>query len=73
MDKLLTKTASGPWELSLEDMEELGVDFCSGDLKNINKIYSIIQVTGDDILLTLADTKEKVSVNELVKFWRENK
>ncbi len=77
-EKLLVRLASQMHiEASNEDvkeMKDLGIDFCSDlELKLINDIYSIIQITGSDIFLTLADTKEKISVNELVKFWRENK
>nr|QBK86082.1 MAG: hypothetical protein LCMAC101_06770 [Marseillevirus LCMAC101] len=69
-------TGSTDWvEASQEDIREikdLGIDFCPKSLKDINKIYFRIQINSDDILLTLADTKEKISVNELVTFWREN-
>ena len=78
MGELMGKLPNESWITAnnndIKEMKDLGIDLCSEmELKIINDIYSIIQITGSDIFLTLADTKEKVSVNELVKFWRENK
>lgn len=42
-------------------------------LSNINMVYKLINIQHDDIFLTLADTGEIVSVNQLVKDSRELK
>jgi hypothetical protein len=44
----------------------------SSSLKDINKKYPTILITDNDIILTLADTNKKVSVNELVAFWERS-
>lgn len=42
-------------------------------LNKIGKIYEVINVQHDDIFLTLADTHEIISVNQVIKEWRQLK
>jgi len=42
-------------------------------MNSIGKTYKYIDIQNTDIFLTLADTGEIVSVNQLVKDWREHK
>jgi len=42
-------------------------------IENISKIYSKINIESDDILLTMVDTGETLSINEVITEWRELK
>ena len=52
----------------LSDIRQMAEGLCE-----IKKTYSLINIEKTDILVTMADTNEILSVNELVKFYRENK
>ena len=41
-------------------------------LRDIKKVYSAIDIQNNDIFLTLADTGEVVSVNKVIREWRES-
>lgn len=46
------------------------IDRMTYTLQDISRIYKVIDVQPSDIILTMADTGEKYSVNQLVSIYR---